>query len=118
MMAGEAQSRFRPKSFRPGMTKIKVTSPLPVQEVDNIAVLQFFHHQDLIDDQLFLWLFLQVDLFDRHLGKDRCGYVSCLNPAPSRVATSQTEMLSTQAEADTITSQALLSKNMNRLPHG
>lgn len=40
---------------------------LPIEEVDNVGVLQLLHDQDLIDNQLLLWLLLQVDLFDGNL---------------------------------------------------
>lgn len=39
----------------------------PVQVVDYVGVFVFPHHQDLIDDQLFLGLLLQVHLLDGHL---------------------------------------------------
>lgn len=40
---------------------------LPVYIVDNVGVFQLLHHQDLIDDQLFLGLLLEVNLFNGHL---------------------------------------------------
>lgn len=40
---------------------------LPVHEVDNVGIFQLLHHQDLVDDELFLRLLLQVDLLDGHL---------------------------------------------------
>lgn len=39
----------------------------PVHEVDNVGILQLLHHQDLVDDELFLRLLLQVNLLDGHL---------------------------------------------------
>lgn len=42
----------------------------PVQVVDNVGVFVFPHHQDLIDDQLFLGLLLEVHLLDGHLRKE------------------------------------------------
>lgn len=48
---------------------VSVMAALPIYEVDNVGVLQLLHDQDLVDDQLFLWLLLQVDLFDGHLQK-------------------------------------------------
>lgn len=46
----------------------------PVQVVHYVGVFVFPHHQDLIDDQLFLGLLLQVHLFDGHLKtEDVCG---------------------------------------------
>lgn len=40
---------------------------LPVYEVDDVWVLHLLHHQDLIDDQLLLGLFLEVNLLDGDL---------------------------------------------------
>lgn len=42
----------------------------PVQVVHYVGVFVFPHHQDLIDDQLFLGLLLQVHLLDGHLSKE------------------------------------------------
>lgn len=41
----------------------------PVQVVDYVGVFVFPHHQDLVDDQLFLGLLLEVHLLDGHLKK-------------------------------------------------
>ena len=45
----------------------RVRSLLPVDEVDDVHVFHLLHDQDLIDNQLFLRLLLQVDLLDGHL---------------------------------------------------
>lgn len=42
----------------------------PVQVVHYVGVFVFPHHQDLIDDQLFLGLLLQVHLLDGNLRKE------------------------------------------------
>lgn len=46
--------------------KLKV---VPVQVVDYIRVFVFPHHKDLVNNELFLWLLLQIHLFDCHLNK-------------------------------------------------
>lgn len=42
----------------------------PVQVVHYVGVFVFPHHQDLVDDQLFLGLLLQVHLLDGNLKKE------------------------------------------------
>lgn len=42
----------------------------PVQVVHYVGVFVFPHHQDLVDDQLFLGLLLQVHLLDGNLRKE------------------------------------------------
>ena len=36
------------------------------QKVDNIRVLGFLHHQDLVDNKFLSWLMRQIHLFDRN----------------------------------------------------
>lgn len=43
----------------------------PIQVVDYVGVLVFPHHQNLIDDQLFLGLLLQVHLLNGHLRRQK-----------------------------------------------
>lgn len=40
---------------------------LPVHKVDDVGILHLLHDQDLVADELFLRLLLQVDLLDGHL---------------------------------------------------
>lgn len=44
---------------------------LPVQIVHYIGVFVFPHHKNLINNEFFLWLLLQVHLFDGHLNTER-----------------------------------------------
>lgn len=52
----------------------------PVQIINDVGVLVFPHHQNLIDDQLFLRLLLQIHLLDGHLrrGEGFRGLNMCL----------------------------------------
>lgn len=43
----------------------------PIQVVDYVGVLVFPHHQNFIDDQLFLGLLLQVHLLNGHLRRQK-----------------------------------------------
>lgn len=62
-MANFSRHEIKPKTFD------LLAWDWPVQVVDYVGVFVFPHHQDLIDDQLFLGLLLQVHLLDSHLRK-------------------------------------------------
>lgn len=51
----------------PSRASLRYALVLPVHKVYDVGVLQLLHDLDLIDDQLFLRLLLQIDLFDGHL---------------------------------------------------
>lgn len=37
-----------------------------IHEIDNILMLAILHDQDFVDDEILLWLLLEVHLFDSH----------------------------------------------------
>lgn len=42
---------------------------VPVQVVDYIGVFVFPHNENLVNNELFLWLLLQIHLFNGHLNR-------------------------------------------------